>query len=357
MKNIYRSLFLLIAGATQRELARQIKYLKVENEILRSKLPKHITVTRAERTRLMKFGAKLGAAIRTLISIVHPRTFSGWLLDEKRGRRPVKRGRPRTQEQVRDLILRLAKENDWGYTRIMGELKKLGLKPPSRNTVKNILKGAGLEPGPKRGDGTWDEFLTRHAKTLWQCDFLSKPVWTLKGVKDLYVLIFLHVGSRRVWITPATDHPTAAWVQGQMRDFVEHAKGSKLPATMLFHDRDSKFTSEVDEELAQANIEVKRTAFRAPNTNAFVERFIQTIQQECLDHFMVFGEAHLNLLVREFLEHYHMERPHQGKENELLVVPKTKRRRKVKPPDTISLTDVRCEQKLGGLLKSYKWAA
>ncbi|MBC7854828.1 MAG: transposase, partial [Pirellulaceae bacterium] len=94
-----------------------------------------------------------------------------------------------------------------------------------------------------------------------------------------------------------------------------------------------------------------------PNTNAFVERFIQTIQQECLDHFIVFGEAHLNLLVREFLEHYHMERPHQAKENELLVKPKTKRRRKAKPPDTISLADVRCEQKLGGLLKSYKWAA
>jgi hypothetical protein len=96
--------------------------------------------------------------------------------------------------------------------------------------------------------------------------------------------------------------------------------------------------------------------FQGPNTNAFVERFIQTIQHEYLDHFLVFGKSHLNLLAKEFLEHYHTERPHQAVENQLLVVPKTKRRRKAKLPDTISLADIRCEQKLGVLLKSYKLA-
>jgi len=75
----------------------------------------------------------------------------------------------------------MAKENAWGYTRIMGELKKLGIKPPSRNTVKKILKAAGFEPGPRRGEGTWDEFLARHAKTLVQCDFLSRKVVSLIG--------------------------------------------------------------------------------------------------------------------------------------------------------------------------------
>jgi hypothetical protein len=56
------------------------------------------------------------------------------------------------------------------YTRIIGELKKLGIKPPSRNTVKKILKTAGFEPGPKRGEGTGDKFLKQHAASLWQCD-------------------------------------------------------------------------------------------------------------------------------------------------------------------------------------------
>jgi len=103
---------------------------------------------------------------------------------------------------MRELILKLARENEWGYTRIMGELKKLRITPPSRNTVKRILKKAGLEPGPKRGAGTWDEFLNRHAATLVQCDFLNKRIWTAQGLRDVFVLVFLH-GNR-----PA--HPSLA---------------------------------------------------------------------------------------------------------------------------------------------------
>jgi putative transposase len=80
----------------------------------------------------------------------------------------VKQGRPRTPEQIRELIILLACENDWGYTRILGELRKLGIQSVSRNTMRNILKENGLEPGPKRGAGTWDEFLKIHAASLWQ---------------------------------------------------------------------------------------------------------------------------------------------------------------------------------------------
>jgi putative transposase len=96
----------------------------------------------------------------------------------------------------------------------------------------------------------------------------------------------------------------------------------------------------------------RQVAYRSPNTVAFVERFIQTLGQECLDHFIVFGERHLNHLCSVFLDYYHRLRPHQSKENDLLVV---KRRRKRKPPpaDAIPLSDVRCEQRLGGLLRHY----
>ena len=83
--------------------------------------------------------------------------------------------------------------------RILGELRKLGIKSVSRQTVKMILKEHGIDPGPKRGKGSWDEFLKIHADTLWQCDFLSKPMWTAKGLVDVYLLVFLHLGSRRVW--------------------------------------------------------------------------------------------------------------------------------------------------------------
>lgn len=156
MKNLYHRLLLLIAGSTQKELASQIRYLQIENEILRSKLPKRVPVTEKERNKLVKLGSKLGKALGELVTIVHPDTLRRWIrVAGKPGKKtPAKKGRRRTKEEIRELIIKLARENDWGYTRILGEIKKLGIKPPSRNTVKNILKENGLEPGPKRGAGT-----------------------------------------------------------------------------------------------------------------------------------------------------------------------------------------------------------
>ena len=205
VRTLYTAMMVLLAKATDCELARMVSYLKEENRILRARLPAQINTTPRERERLLRFGRNLGTAIYSVVTIVTPGTFLRWLREERKAR-PVKRGRPRTADQLRDLILLMARENDWGYTRIMGELKKLGITPPSRNTVKKILKQAGLEPGPKRGEGTWDEFLIRHAATLVQCDFLNKRIWTPKGLRDVFALVFLHVGTRRAFVTPATTH-------------------------------------------------------------------------------------------------------------------------------------------------------
>jgi putative transposase len=85
-----------------------------------------------------------------------------------------KPGRPRTSDDIRSLVVELARENSWGYTRILGQLRRLGINKITRQTVKNILKEHGLDPGPERGKGTWDEFLCAHAQTLSQCDFAIK---------------------------------------------------------------------------------------------------------------------------------------------------------------------------------------
>jgi putative transposase len=122
----------------------------------------------------------------------------------------VVRGRPRTDEEIREIIVRLAKENGWGYTRILGELKKLGIRRVSRSTVINVLKQHGLDPGPQRGERSWDEFLRIHAKTLWARDFLSKKVWTKWGLAEFYILFFVHVGSRRVYVS-GTARACASW--------------------------------------------------------------------------------------------------------------------------------------------------
>lgn len=362
MKNLYHRLLLLIAGSTQKELAAQIRYLKIENEILRGKLPHRVPVTERERNRLVRFGSKLGRALGELVTIVHPDTLRRWIRESRKpGKgKPAKKGRPRTQEEIRQLIIKLARENDWGYTRILGELRKLGIKAVSRNTVKNILKENGLDPGPKRGAGTWDEFLKIHAATLWQCDFFSKKVLTIKGFRDLFVLVFLHVETRRVFISPATYHPNEAWVKEQAEAFLQHAKETSLETKIVMHDRDTKFTASFDAILEAGDLEVKKAAHRSPNTVAFVERFIQTLQQECLDYFIVFGEQHMNHLVSEMVAHYHEERPHQAKDNDPLVhtppadeAKKGKRRKKKASPDVVPVTRIECRERLGGLLKHY----
>ena len=118
-----------------------------------------------------------------------------------------KPGRPKTAVDIRELVLRLAKENGWGYTRILGDLKKLGIGTVCRFDVVNIRKEAGLDPGPKRGAGIWDDFLTRHAATLWAADFLSFKSSTANGIVDLYLLFFIDIGSRRVIISNPTTSP------------------------------------------------------------------------------------------------------------------------------------------------------
>jgi putative transposase len=351
---------LVIARSTQKELARQVSYLKAENQMLRSRLPDKISLTQREKNRLVRFAKNLGSALNELATIVHPGTIRRWIRDAsaKKSARQKKGGRPRTAEQIEKLILKLAKDNGWGYTRILGELRKVGIVSITRNTVKAILKRNGYDIGPNRGPGTWDEFLKRHAKTLWQCDFFSKKIVSKTGLRDIFVLVFLNVKTRQVYISPSTYKPDQVWMIEQAEAFIKHTMDNTLPCKIVMHDNDGKYSKPFLEVFKNARIKPHRTAIRSPNTVAFVERFVQTIKQECLDHFVVFGQKHMDVLCREFKDHYHLERPHQGLENELIQKPPTKRRKKTKPNvNTIRLSDIRCDERLGGLLKSYRRVA
>ena len=88
MTKLLQALLLVLARATDRELARQVQYLKVENRILRNRLPKRFSVRPEERARLIKFGKPVGSALKHLITIVSPRTFARWLADAKKRKKP-----------------------------------------------------------------------------------------------------------------------------------------------------------------------------------------------------------------------------------------------------------------------------
>jgi len=352
VKTLFPSFFLMLATATDRELARQIQYLKVENRLLRDRLPRRINVTAQERQRLLKYGKPLGKAIRALITIVSPRTFARWLNGETvpaKGSKPAKPGRPRTAEDIRALVLRLAQENAWGYTRILGELKKLGVRKICRSTVIKILKDHGLEPGPRRGEGTWDDFITRHAATLWACDFFSKKVWTMTGLVEVFVLFFLHVGSRRVHMVGMTTNPDRAWMVQQARNMAMIFDQESVKPKYLLRDRDSKFVKEFDAILTSEGIAVTPISVRAPNQNAFAERFVQSVKRECLDHFVIFGETHLRHILSEYLTYYHRVRPHQGLDNRPLGWTEPALAETAQP-----LGEVVCHERLGGLLRHYQ---
>ncbi len=192
---------------------------------------------------------------------------------------------------------------------------------------------------------------------MWQADFLSIRSLTTKGVRDLFLIVFLHVDSRRVFITPSTTNPTESWVLDQAQTFVAQLPESQRTKFYVQHDRDARFTAAFDASIKANGGKILKTPFRSPNLQAFVERFHQTLRREVLDHFILFGQKHLDYLTTMFTTFYHTHRPHQAKDNVPLVLPRSKAKKvqskSVTRPTTIALADVPCESQLGGLLKHY----
>ena len=353
MGRLFQPLLFLLARSTADDVHKQVEFLKAENEMLRKRVPRQRIFLKAdERARLLKLGKELGPGIRHLITIVDYSTFRRWVCKEE-GRKPKPgKGRPRIAKVIRELVVRIAKDTGWGYSRILGELRKLGVGQISRQSVKNILVEHGIDPGPKRGRGTWSEFLKIHADTLWQVDFFSKRIWTKQGPQQVFALAFIHLASRKVFVTSATCRPDATWMKNQAHAFLRYANHEQLGCQMLMRDRDGKYTSAFDRVFTDRSIRVKPVGPQAPNLNASIERWIQSLKHEALNHFVVFGLAHFDYIVSEYVAYYHACRPHQGIGNRLIGSEEDD-----EPPAVISLDEVECETRLGGLLKHYYRAA
>ncbi len=201
MPRYYPHLLKTLLNTDEHHLRAKVQFLKAENEILRSRLPKQIRTTPAERARLIRLSKPLGSTIIELITVVSPRTFTRWMSSGgAKGKRIARKktGRRQVPEPIQRLVLRIAEETGAGYTKIRGELKKLGIRI-SRKTIKNILKRNGMTPDPHRGEGKWDQFLKMHIQTLWACDFICANVWALKGLRQYWMVLFIHLGSRRIF--------------------------------------------------------------------------------------------------------------------------------------------------------------
>lgn len=218
-------------------------------------------------------------------------------------------GRPSVGREVRELILRLARENaGWGYLRIVGELRKLGIDV-SATLVRNVLKAAGVPPAPQRGRMGWRSFLRQHAATTLACDFFTVDTVLLRR---LYVLVFIRLGTRRIEQIAATSNPDGPWITQQARNLLMDLDDRGRPARLLIHDRDAKFGASFDAVFGSESVRVIRTPINAPNANAHLERWVGTARRECLDRLLILTRRQLEHVLRAFVGHYNERRPHRA---------------------------------------------
>jgi putative transposase len=258
-------------------------------------------------------------------------------------------GRPPVGGEIRQLVLRLARENPrWGYQRIVGELNGLGLAV-STTTVKKILRQAGLGPAGSRSELSWRAFLRAQAKSMLAVDFFTVETIALQR---LYVLFFIELGSRRVHLAGCSANPTGTWVTQQARQFAWTLQERPEPFRFLIRDRDSKFTRDFDAVFASDGIEIVKTPVRAPKANAFAERFVRTARAECLDWLPIVNRRHLERVLRVFIDHYNTHRPHRALNLKPPDPPAPKLRAMHSPTAAIERRD-----RLGGLIHEYNLAA
>ena len=222
-----------------------------------------------------------------------------------------------TRREMADLVVRMAVDNpQWGYTRIRGALANLGHQL-ARNTVKRILHDHGIDPAPERARRTpWKAFLQAHWEGLAACDLFTVEVLTLAGLKRYLVFFVIVLKTRRVTIAGMHPQPGGAWMEQTARNLTDPVDGVLRTARTLIHDRDPLYTQIFSEILTGSGVCPIRLPAKSPNLNAYAERFVRSIKDECLRRVVPLGEGHLRLLVREYVEHYHRERNHQGLDNQ-----------------------------------------
>jgi transposase InsO family protein len=256
--------------------------------------------------------------------------------------RKHKGGRPRLNPELENLIVRLAKENPrWGYGKLEGELLKLGFKV-SRTTVRNVLDRQQIVPAPVRnGSLGWRQLMSHYREQLLACDFFTvETIW----LQTLYVLFFIELGTRRVHLAGVTAHPNQIWVTQQARQLIWKLEAETTGLRVLIHDNDSKFTSTFDAVFETEGFHIIHTPYQASNANAYAERWVRSVREECLDLILILNATHLHRVLREYIDdYYNVARPHQGLVQKIPVP----------PPGQPKSGPVRRRPILGGLINDY----
>jgi putative transposase len=343
---------ILVRGDVSKDV--ELLVLRHENAVLR----RQVSRPRYEAADRIWFAALSQLVPRRLWPAVFPVTPATivrwhrrlvarkWTYTDRR--RP---GRPSIAVAVKQLILRMARDNpEWGHRRIQGELARLGHQVAA-STVWEILNAAGIDPAPRRCGPTWRQFLSAQAHGIIACDFFTVDTVTLKR---LYVLVFIEHGTRRLHLAGITASPTGTWVAQQARNLAVELGAETEALRFLVRDRDTKFIAAFDEVFRAAGIRIIKTPPQAPRANAICERVVGTLRRELLDQMLIFNHRHLSKILTEYAEHYNEHRPHQSRSQRPPAV-ETAVTRPI--TDLADLRSIQRQPVLDGLINQYHRAA
>jgi putative transposase len=334
----------------------EILVLRHQLDVMVRKQSQPVRPNRAEKTILAVLTVQLKQATKRtigqlgeVIRIVRPETVIRWHREVVRRKWTYQSnnrgGRPRIKQETENLIVQLALENlRWGYARIEGELLKLGIDI-SITTVRNILDRNGILPAPVRfGSIGWRNLMSHYKDQLLACDFFTVETIFLRTV---YVLVFIELGTRRVHLTGITSNPDGRWVAQQARQLVWAFEETDSSFRCLIRDNDKKYTYAFDTVFEPLQTHIIPTPIQAPNANAYMERWVRTVREECLDHILIINENHLRRVLIEFLDYYNARRPHQGLHQQS-PIPR---------PASATTGNINRRKILGGIINDYSRAS
>jgi len=342
-RNLLALVWLLARPRRSKEL--EILLLRHELAVLRRQSVRP-RLTRADRALFAALSRAVPRSAWTNLA-VKPDTLLRWhrqLVARRWTYAHRNAGRPPLERSLRELIVRLARENPhWGYKRIVGELKGFGITV-SATSVRKVLLEDGLQPAPERTRSSWRSFLRAQAASVLACDFLTVETAFFQRI---YVLFFISLATRRLEYVACSSNPDGRWVAQQARNLVMQF-GDEHSFRFLIHDRDTKFSDAFDEVFRSEGIRVIRTPVQTPNANAQAERWVRTLRSDCLDRILILGRRHLERVLRVYRCHYNEHRPHRALD---LFPPDGRDPKPLRAPDRLQRRDL-----LGGLIHEYEAA-
>lgn len=319
---IWARMLAYITGSVDQELLLRNEYLAAENRILRAKIKSRLLLADSEKATLAEIAHRLGRkTLNDVAAAAKPDTLLRWYreliakkFDGSRFRKSV--GRPPVAEEIERLVVRMARENpSWGYDRVVGALANVGHKI-SDQTVGNILKRHDIPPAPERKQNTsWKDFIRAHMAVIVGTDFFTVEVLTLKGLKTYYVLFFPHLESRRICLAGVTRHPDPEWMEQMARNVTMEGTGFLANCRYLLHDRDSKYCASFRQLIEAEKVKALALPPKSPNLNAYAERWVRSVKEECLSPLILFGERSLKRALHQLVSREQCYRASAGHPN------------------------------------------